>query len=297
MVNFMRYIFLNFKKRLKKDNKLNAVLVFLILLLMLIIFISGSFFVYKNKSNFLYDILKQKYDQGFLYSDITNFNPDILKINSDDLNLESESYAVYDFTEDKLILSNNSQKTLPLASISKIMTSYVGIKYCPKVLKKYESTVLINSSNENSENIAINCFGDENKFVDVMNREAKNNNLNLFFANPSGLDIVDGIEASNYGDAISILKLAKIFYFYDDGKTFGITAHKYSDIGVSNTNSYVSKWPFILASKTGYTDLAKGNLLTIYLLNSRIVGIVVLGSTKDGRFSDTEKLLNLYLGR
>lgn len=59
-----------------------------------------------------------------------------------------------------------------------------------------------------------------------------------------------------------------------------------------NTNKDADKFPLLLASKTGYTDLAGGNLLVAFDagFNHPII-IVVLGSTVEGRFADAEKLL------
>ena len=58
-----------------------------------------------------------------------------------------------------------------------------------------------------------------------------------------------------------------------------------------NTNIIVDKLPGVLASKTGFTDLAGGNLIMAFDigLGHRII-ISVLGSTKEARFEDLEKL-------
>jgi D-alanyl-D-alanine carboxypeptidase len=60
---------------------------------------------------------------------------------------------------------------------------------------------------------------------------------------------------------------------------------------IENTNTIVGELPNILASKTGFTDLAGGNLAVIIdpSLNRPIL-IVVLGSTKEGRFQDVSNL-------
>ena len=40
--------------------------------------------------------------------------------------------------------------------------------------------------------------------------------------------------------------------------------------GVQNTNNHASNWPFLLGSKTGYTDVAHGNwLLSLNLLPNK----------------------------
>lgn len=59
-----------------------------------------------------------------------------------------------------------------------------------------------------------------------------------------------------------------------------------------STNRGANDVPLLIASKTGYTDLAGGNLAIAFDAgwNYPIV-IVVLGSTEDGRFTDVEKLV------
>ncbi len=59
-----------------------------------------------------------------------------------------------------------------------------------------------------------------------------------------------------------------------------------------NTNKDINTLPLLIASKTGYTDLAGGNLVIAFDagFNYPIV-IAVLGSTTDGRFADVEKLV------
>ena len=59
-----------------------------------------------------------------------------------------------------------------------------------------------------------------------------------------------------------------------------------------NTNYFVDQVPNIIASKTGFTDLAGGNLVIAYDagLNRPII-ISVLGSSEEGRFKDALKLL------
>ena len=70
---------------------------------------------------------------------------------------------------------------------------------------------------------------------------------------------------------------------------FSSAENKYS---AENTNTIVDKIPNLIASKTGYTDLAGGNLVVAFDagLNQPII-ISVLGSTEEGRFSDMLQLV------
>jgi D-alanyl-D-alanine carboxypeptidase len=64
----------------------------------------------------------------------------------------------------------------------------------------------------------------------------------------------------------------------------------------SNTDAVMNEIPGLIASKTGYTDLAGGNLAVVFDAGiMHPVAVVVLGSTVDGRFSDVVKLTQLAL--
>lgn len=61
-----------------------------------------------------------------------------------------------------------------------------------------------------------------------------------------------------------------------------------------NTNPLVGKIPNLLFSKTGFTELAGGNLAIIFEdSRGHKIAVTVLGSTFDGRFSDMEKIVNV----
>ena len=65
---------------------------------------------------------------------------------------------------------------------------------------------------------------------------------------------------------------------------------------LKNTNDSVDKIPGVLLSKTGYTDLAGGNLVIIADIGlNNPVSIVILGSTLEKRESDVLELYNQTL--
>ena len=65
-----------------------------------------------------------------------------------------------------------------------------------------------------------------------------------------------------------------------------------SSYTLKNTNPEVSHIPGLMLSKTGYTDLAGGNLAVVFDAGiGHPVAIVVLGSTRDERFSDVDRLV------
>ena len=133
-----------------------------------------------------------------------------------------------------------------------------------------------------------------NDFVKKMNDSAVKNNLKLSFVNPSGLDINDEKEASNFGDAISVAKLMNMLYIVNPKMLEHTTKDNFNLI--KNTNQYAENLSFLIGSKTGYTDIAGGNLVTMYEVTpGNKIAIVIMGSTKQDRFIDTFLLLKSYL--
>jgi D-alanyl-D-alanine carboxypeptidase (penicillin-binding protein 5/6) len=142
--------------------------------------------------------------------------------------------------------------------------------------------------------------GSEEVFVEKMNETAKDLRMEqTFYLNPSGLD--ENTELSGaYGSAKDMAILFD-YILKTAPSLLSATTHnslKFDSIdGVShlavNTNTITQTVPGLMASKTGYTDLANGNLVIAFDVGPmHPVIIAVLGSTQEGRFTDIEKLVN-----
>ncbi|MFQ5662144.1 MAG: D-alanyl-D-alanine carboxypeptidase family protein [Candidatus Paceibacteria bacterium] len=140
-------------------------------------------------------------------------------------------------------------------------------------------------------------------FVKEMNLKAREVGLNqTYFINPTGLDTNEVIGGA-YGSAKDITRLLE-YAVVNNPEIIDATRHSklsFSSLNniehtATNTNSYIDKLPGLIASKTGFTDLAGGNLVVAFDagMNHPIV-ISVLGSTQQGRFEDIEKLVNASL--
>jgi D-alanyl-D-alanine carboxypeptidase len=137
-------------------------------------------------------------------------------------------------------------------------------------------------------------------FVNAMNIRAEELGLNNFkFFNPTGLDI-DSTQAGAFGTAREVTFLMEyILENYPnilEPSTFTAT-RVYNETGsyhsAENTNPIVTQIPNLLGSKTGYTDIAGGNLTIAFDAGyNRPIIITVLGSSFDGRFSDVKKLVD-----
>ncbi|MFH0846249.1 MAG: hypothetical protein V1851_02535 [Patescibacteria group bacterium] len=251
-----------------------------------------------------------------------------------DLALSAKSYYILDLQTGETIAELNGEIQLPLASLTKLMTSLVASKINPEKtlveidendlanegdsglvlgerwnLKDFLDFVLVTSSNDGARALASvqSAFAvdDENfnldlasSFIDKMNTESKNLGMRQsYFLNESGLDVNANI-SGGYGSAKDMAILMEtILREYPsllEASSYGNLVLN-SDIAtheISNTNIIVDRLPGVVASKTGYTDLAGGNLVMAFDLgmNHKII-ISVLGSTKEERFSDVEKLI------
>ncbi len=134
-------------------------------------------------------------------------------------------------------------------------------------------------------------------FVDAMNAAAQTLGLSqTFFLNPTGLDVSTSTSGA-YGSARDVAVLIANTYLTTphileatrDGET--TISENDQTYTAKNTNEAISQLPGLIAGKTGYTDLAGGNLAVIIDAGvNRPIAIVVLGSTKDGRFTDVTAL-------
>ena len=178
-------------------------------------------------------------------------------------------------------------------------------------LKNLLNYTLIISSNSGASAIAgaagavfQNEYGwkgeSDDVFIQEMNKTAKDLGMNqTFYLNPSGLDVNEQFSGA-YGSAKDMTTLFG-YILKNKPSLLSATVNNSlsfnSENGVShlatNTNTIVRSVPGLMASKTGYTDLANGNLVIAFDVGPmHPVIIAVLGSTQDGRFTDVEKLVD-----
>lgn len=136
-------------------------------------------------------------------------------------------------------------------------------------------------------------------FISHINSRAEDLNLaSIRFYNDNGLD-VDEENSGAYGSAADV---AKLFDYILQNHPEILEATKHSNMkivsadnivhDVKNTNVMVENIPGVIGSKTGFTDLAQGNLAIAFSpgLDGPYVA-VVLGSTYSDRFNDMNRLI------
>lgn len=245
-------------------------------------------------------------------------------------NYQSSATAVIvkDLNTGDILYAKNPDKSLPLASLTKVMTSLVtkihsdtdnfSVAISLEALstdgesflypgERFRLNDLINftmvtSSNDGAAAIAdaIQNIKNSDTFESKMNKVASELGMtNTYFLNETGLDQSE-VQAGSFGSARDMATLFEYTLkrypeIFEATRKANIST--YSQTGflhtADNTNKIVDNLPNVLGSKTGYTDIAGGNLGVIVdpALNRPVV-IIVLGSTAEGRFEEVQAISN-----
>lgn len=153
--------------------------------------------------------------------------------------------------------------------------------------------ILVHSGNDAAYVIADNYPGGYDAFIKAMNRKARELGMkNSQFANPAGLD-----SSNQYSTAFDLTlagrELLKSSWLSKIVSTKSITV---SDVDyvyfhpLFNVNRLLGEIPGVAGLKTGKTDLAGENLITLYKKDDKEYLLVLLKS--EDRFTDTQTLVN-----
>lgn len=136
-------------------------------------------------------------------------------------------------------------------------------------------------------------------FVSKMNTRAKEIGLeSTTYLNATGLD--EGNRSGGVGTAEDMSKLMTYVWEHEPRAIEHTDSYKREYVSLDgflhaahNTNEYVNTIPGLQGSKTGYTDMAGGNLAIVYDAGmDHPIVIVVLGSSREGRFRDVDALVD-----
>ena len=234
--------------------------------------------------------------------------------------LIAKSAILYDTGTGRVLYQKNAYEQVPLASLTKLMAVQTvlsvkspdtpvqitrsdlnpsgdsGLKVGQTIrLGDLIKFALVASSNDAMEAAAAS-LGDGS--INKMNAAAAAMGLTkTHFFNATGLDISTTASGA-YGSAYDVARLAAIFY-KDHPDFFELTTRPEVSINQNGkelkagaTATPLQGIPGFVAAKTGYTDLAGGNLVAVFDLEPGLTVIAaVLGSTHEGRFSDVAALI------
>jgi D-alanyl-D-alanine carboxypeptidase len=138
--------------------------------------------------------------------------------------------------------------------------------------------------------------------IGIMNASAFNLGLSQsFFYNEDGLDLGPG-QPGALGSAEDVAKIfsALITEYPDTLKAtteggYVLTALSGAKYQYWNTNQRLNDVPNLKGSKTGYTALADGNLAVAFEYEGTTLVVVILGSSKEGRFDDVRSVVSFLL--
>lgn len=243
--------------------------------------------------------------------------------------ISGKSGIVVDNKSSRILFEKNSEKELPMASLTKIMTAVVlldsGISMEDTYTVEEEAVniygsdidleigeeilvndllhgLMIHSGNDAAMAIARKVGKNEESFVQMMNKKAKELGMaNTQFQNPHGLD-----QKNHYTNVKDMVKLASYAYQKPNfKKIIRLSDYQFDAVNIpkhhqlKNTNKLLHEDYFLInGGKTGFTDNAGYCLLTFGINeNKNEIITVVLGEKEDGRqFHDTKAMLEWTFG-
>lgn len=231
--------------------------------------------------------------------------------------LSARATLVKDLGTDTILYQKDTSLPLPIASTTKIMTALVASEYFKQnspltvhdgagmtgakvglisgeslTFRSMLYGMLLSSGNDAAFAIAENYPGGVLGFVSAMNKKVSDLNLrNTHFDNPAGFDSPRHFSSAQdlakiTQEALKNYQLARIFATKE---TNIISLDKKYTHQLRNLNRLLSQVKGVLGVKTGFTQGAKENLVTLVDRDSHQILTVVLGS--DDRFGETTSLI------
>ena len=295
-------------QKLLKNNRLNFLIIFLLLILNLFWLPTFSFWSIYPKRNY---IIKNSQLLGTKIPSIP-----ILKLVSKP-SLSAQNYILVDVDTNKILLSQNINQKIYPASTTKLATALTALNLYPldevitinqeyttgKVMelklsekitvKSLVSALLVYSANDSAFSLANHYQSGISGFIDQMNLLMSKYGLtNTHFTN------VDGIHGDNhYSTVYDLSQLGRLSI--KNPIVSGVVKTKelvVSDVDnqihhpLVSTNELLGVVPEIKGLKTGWTPEAKGCFIGLIEINGHQVISVV--SQSDDRFLDTKTLVD-----
>lgn len=239
--------------------------------------------------------------------------------------LEAKAAVVYDLVTKQVLYAKNADAQLPLASLTKLLTVYAALSElspdtpitipadatrldAPRAFNEGQTfslsdlarLTLTASLNDGAAAISEAAAARENQTQnEALASAAAALNLSQTYAvNGSGLD-VSGTVSGGYGSARDLAVLAGALVARAPAIAAATTQSSAEAVSaggtafkVKNTDPMVGTLPRLLLSKTGFTDLAGGNLALVFDAGiGHPIAVVVLGSSQKARFTDGTALV------
>ena len=227
----------------------------------------------------------------------------------------------------KILFEKNIYEPLPLASLSKIISSLVVadhidlneyIEITKNAVQTPEPSTLLVGEHLRAEDLLAMAMGESSNdammalvehfgnkewpatssvewFLELINKKAfELGTEKMSFLNPTGLDIENETFPSNFGSAWDLAQIVKNSIdspIWQLGEKKEVISREGIAHKIHHTNLLRNEISGINGAKTGFTDSAGGNLI---LIVEKPLGapklIIILGSSLEGRFLDAKKL-------
>jgi len=218
-------------------------------------------------------------DRQIHASSVSSLTPIVPEIPMPELDLKSA--IAINLANHFYLLRFNTNHRWPMASLTKLLTAVVALENLNNQpgVRELVKQMMVVSSNDAAEQLA-NLGGNRQRFIEKMRAKVEvlgMTQTSIF--EPTGLSFLNQSTASDLKKLVDyiIKKQPSILQFSRQKE--------------GNINRFAGRSDF-LGGKTGYTDEASGNLISIFQHNGHPILIIALGATGyEERFDQTELIL------
>ena len=243
--------------------------------------------------------------------------------------MDNTAYVLMDYNTGEILAQKNANESLPPASLTKMMTSYIieqrlasgDLKEDDQVLMSKNAWcrgsssqscmyvpvnktasvidmlrgIIIQSGNDASKAMAEHIAGSESSFAILMNEQAQKLGMDhSHFVNSTGMP-AEGHEAS----ALDLAKLARAIV-KNSGDYYSIYSEKeftYNGITQGNRNALLATDPTVDGLKTGHTNAAGYCLVASSNRDGmRLISVIMGTKSQQARADQSRELLNWGFG-
>ncbi len=187
----------------------------------------------------------------------------------------------------RVLYALNSGQHWPLASLTKLMNATVALENIPQSETRDSliRRMMVISDNSAADTLA-ETLGTE-QYVALMNAKAQTLNMRQTgFSDASGLSYLNQSTVEDIDKLVTyILIRHPVILTWSKAKTVRV-----GNTDRANINEFAGRADFV-GGKTGFTDEANGNLVTVFSSDSGPITVITLGSpTREDRFIETNIL-------
>lgn len=237
--------------------------------------------------------------------------------------VNARAAVIRELATGRTVYAKSADESLPMASLTKLMTAYVILKYhslddvvtIPAEVTKVQGGasqvlnikpgdrltvrealqgLLIYSANDVAVALAGWDAGSVTQFVDKMNAAAKDLGLTkTVFRNPTGLDEVGHVSSANdLAHLTQVVLQSAIVRETVQKRTGSFTTQAGRPYVFATTNQLLAR-AYVKGVKTGYTEAAGQCLISLTQKDGKEFITVILGSPD--RFQESQYMINLTL--